>query len=74
MPLWERVLSKLNITPLVIIINRNPFEVAESLAARDGWSLPEALLVWLRNQLDAEFSTRAMKRVFVDYDGLIADW
>lgn len=73
-PLWERVLSKLNITPLVIIINRNPFEVAESLAARDGWSLPEALLVWLRNQLDAEFSTRAMKRVFVDYDGLIADW
>ena len=73
-PLWESVLSKLNITPLVIIINRNPFEVAKSLAARDGWSLPEALLIWLRNQLDAEFSTRAMKRVFVEYDALITDW
>lgn len=73
-PLWEDVLKQLNTSPRVVIISRNPIEVAQSLHARDHFPLPLGLLIWLRNQLDAEYFTRHMQRTFVNYDDLITNW
>jgi hypothetical protein len=74
MSVWRRVFARLGIHPVVVIINRNPLEVAESLHERDGSFLLEGLLIWLRNQLDAEASTRDLPRVLICYNDLLRDW
>ncbi|QTL02434.1 hypothetical protein J5J86_16755 [Aquabacter sp. L1I39] len=73
-PLWETVFETVGAVPKVILITRHPLEVARSLETRDGFPLPLGLLIWLRNQLDAERTTRHLPRVFVNYDELIAGW
>jgi hypothetical protein len=73
-PLWRGVLARLGAAPKAVIPLRHPFEVAGSLARRDGMPLEQALLVWLRHCLDAEAATRDLPRCFFGYDDLIADW
>lgn len=73
-PLWEAVFQQIDAVPKVVIITRNPLEVARSLQARDRLPLQIGLLIWLRNQLDAEQATRHLRRVFVSYDDLMQDW
>ncbi|WP_083276861.1 sulfotransferase [Sphingobium phenoxybenzoativorans] len=53
---------------------RNPVEVARSLRSRNEFDLEFSYLLWLRYYLDAEFSTRANKRAFLDYHTLLDDW
>jgi hypothetical protein len=74
MPLWELVFARLQVSPVIIVSIRNPLEVAESLEHRDEKLLLEGLLIWLRNQLEAEAATRHLPRVFVSYDSLLANW
>lgn len=73
-PLWEHIFKEVGAAAKVVIINRSPIEVAKSLQARDRFPLPVGLLIWLRNQLDAERSTRHLPRAFVNYDDLVAQW
>ena len=74
MPLWRPVLESLGATPRVIIMVRNPIEVAASLKRRDGWGEQRGLAVWLRYLLCTERATRDLPRCFVDYDQLVGDW
>lgn len=58
----------------VIVAIRNPAEVAASLGA---WiEAPTELwhAVWLKYNLLAEFHSRHLPRVFVDYSSLLGDW
>ncbi|MDQ4072160.1 MAG: glycosyltransferase, partial [Actinomycetota bacterium] len=73
-PLWTSALRGVGAEPGFVLVFRNPLEVASSLAARDGLSLERSLLLWLRHALDAELDTRAERRVFLSYRGLLADW
>ena len=74
MPLWRSVLDELGIAPRVVIMVRNPLEIANSLKARDGWSEHRALIVWLRYLLTAERDTRDLVRCFIGYGQLMKDW
>lgn len=74
LPLWDGVFSDLGARPVFCFIDREPLEVAASLRARDGSSLTEGLLYYIRNHLDAEFATRHRSRAFVSYNALLTDW
>ena len=58
----------------ILLPFRNPLEVCESLARRDGMPCAEAALLWLRHVLDSESATRSNRRVFLSYDALLSDW
>jgi hypothetical protein len=73
-PFWLRNLAEADITPAAIITVRSPLEVAQSLAARNGFLLEQSLLLWLRHMLDAEFETRTINRSVVRYRDLLEDW
>jgi len=74
MPLWRPVLDELGVAPRVVIMVRNPLEIAGSLKARNGWSEHRACLVWLRYLLTAERDTRDLPRCVVGYGQLMNDW
>jgi hypothetical protein len=73
-PFWLRNLAEADIMPAAIITVRSPLEVAQSLAARDGFLLEQSLLLWLRHMLDAELETRTINRSVVRYRDLLEDW
>lgn len=73
-PFWLRALDTLDIVPKFVLPLRNPLETARSLAQRDGLSMTEGLLLWLRHCLDAEAETRGHPRSFLHYDDLLVNW
>jgi hypothetical protein len=73
-PFWQRQLAAAGVEPTAILTVRSPIEVAKSLAVRDGLGLEHALLLWLRHVLDAEASTRAIRRSVVRYRDLLENW
>lgn len=73
-PFWKDVLRDANIQPRYVHIHRNPFEVAQSLFARDGLPLENGVNIWLRHILEAEYTTRGEPRVFLSYARLLNDW
>ncbi|TVR64837.1 MAG: glycosyltransferase [Candidatus Competibacteraceae bacterium] len=76
LPLWRAVLADFGARVRVVLMLRDPWEVAASLAARKGMSLPTAhgLQLWLRYSLEAERHSRGLPRCLVTYDELLADW
>jgi hypothetical protein len=74
MPLWRPVLEALGAAPRIVIVVRNPLEVADSLERRNRWGQHRALIVWLRYMLAAERDTRDLPRCFVGYGQLMNDW
>ena len=71
-PLWYRVLDRIDVKPCFAIPLRNPVEVARSLQNRDGLPLAHGCLLWLCHVLDAEHHTRGHPRVFLRYPDLLA--
>lgn len=71
MPLWRRVLQKLGARSSYVILFRHPTEVAQSLEKRDGLSLAEGYLLWVRHLLEAERDTRGAQRLFLRYADLL---
>lgn len=71
---WLEAAVEAEVEPLVLLMLRNPDEVAASLEARDLMATGYAELLWLRYVLDAEFFTRGQKRVICRYDQLIGNW
>ncbi len=83
LPFWLSVLSKADVECSVVLVLRDPLEVARSLAARK--DVPEfrpaavvatsrALLLWLRYVLDAERHSRGLRRVSIDAGQLVSEW
>lgn len=71
---WDRLLSRVQATPLYVIVFRHPEAAASSLCKRDGFTKERAWLLWVSYNLAAERSTRGRQRVFVDYDDLLDNW
>ena len=73
-PFWMSLLENFGAEPLPLLLNRNPLEVAASLARRDDFDTSKSLILWLRHVLDMEKATRGMPRAFMDYEALLQDW
>ncbi|MES0874905.1 glycosyltransferase [Sinimarinibacterium thermocellulolyticum] len=74
LPLWRAGLAQARARAVAILPLRQPWEVAASLAARNGMAMRTGLLLWLRHILDAECDSRGLPRAFVHYDELLSDW
>lgn len=72
-PLWRDIFSELGCRSGYVMTYRSPVEVARSLAKRDGFTTEKSALIWLENNLAAERSTRGASRVFIGFDGLLAN-
>lgn len=76
--LYSRELEALGYRVVPIIAVRNPVEVVKSLQRRGSWPTgfgsSQAVLIWLRHFLDAEFSTRGKQRTFIDFTSLMNGW
>ncbi|HEY6943047.1 glycosyltransferase [Dokdonella sp.] len=70
--LVARELLPLLTRPLFVHVVRDPCAVADSLAARDGFTPAEALALWERYTRDAFEASRGWPRIVVDYDALCA--
>lgn len=71
---WLDVLDAEGVEAAIVMPLRNPLEVADSLARRDGVDAQVALLVWLRHVLEAEAATRGRARLVVSYDQVLGQW
>lgn len=72
--IWLEAFKKAKVQPSLIIMLRNPIEVAGSLERRDMMSPAYGHLLWLRYMLDAEFYSRGHKRTFCQFDKLLGNW
>lgn len=70
-PLWLPIFQSLRVEPLFVLVVRHPWEVAESLAKRDGFEHPKSYLLWLEHIVEAESATRGHTRSFVRYEEMI---
>lgn len=71
LPLWFPIFATRRVRPTFICMNRNPFEVVASLQKRDGFSREKALVLWLNHSLYAEFHSRGLSRIFIDFDQVV---
>ena len=74
LPLWLEILRKHRISPMCLLIVRNPIEVAQSLAKRDGFDSGIAYYLWLTYVLESEYFSRNLPRTVLNYDDLLTDW
>ena len=74
LPYWTAAAAELGQTVKVIHMFREPGEVADSLAERDGLSAAHSFALWLKYNLVTERDTRGARRIFVSYDALMQDW
>ncbi|WP_019833889.1 sulfotransferase family protein [Sphingomonas sp. PR090111-T3T-6A] len=73
-PVVQHVLGEMHVEPRAVLMLRNMVDIAASIASRDGTTPAYAHLLCLRHMIDAEQGSRAMQRVVVDYDAMLADW
>ncbi|WP_229790820.1 glycosyltransferase [Cognatilysobacter xinjiangensis] len=70
-PLWIDVLHGLGIQPHVLLVGRDPVEVAASLARRDDLPEPVGQLLWARHLIEADLASRDLPRARIDYARLL---
>ena len=71
MPLWFPIFESLPAEPHFVLTVRHPWEVAESLARRNGLKPSKSFLLWLDHTLQAESATRGHNRAFVAFDDVL---
>jgi hypothetical protein len=74
MPLWRSAFDDLGVAIRCVIPVRHPLAVAGSLARRNGFPMEKSVLLWAAYMLAAEAYSRDLRRAFVGYDALLADW
>jgi hypothetical protein len=73
MPLWRQIFQTLRVEPHFVLVVRHPWEVAESLAKRDGIEHPKSYFLWLEHVVQAESATRSHRRTLVRYEEMMDD-
>jgi hypothetical protein len=71
-PLWKNCMPGISMHHILML--RHPAEVAASLNHRDGFCTQMSALLWLRNVLESERSTRDQSRLAITFDDLLSDW
>jgi hypothetical protein len=67
------LLAAENITPRVVLVIRNPLEIADSRSRRDQFSIEKSLVLWMQYMLDAERNTRHLPRCFVTFESVLSE-
>lgn len=73
MPLWRPLFNAEGISLHCALVIRNPLEIANSLATRNGFSTEKSLLLWMQHMADAERNSRELPRGFVRFESLLSD-
>ncbi|HZH44664.1 MAG TPA: hypothetical protein VEY50_11340 [Lysobacter sp.] len=73
LPLWLEMLPAAGVNPVVLLVAREPSEVAGSIARRNGWEPDVGYLLWLRHMLEAEMASRHVPRALITYEALLRD-
>ncbi|MDA8152586.1 MAG: glycoside hydrolase family 99-like domain-containing protein, partial [Acidithiobacillus sp.] len=73
LPFWQRVFADLGLDVVYLHAMRNPFEVAQSLLVRDGFSQERSMLLWFFYHQAALRHTRNATHVVVDYAAFLED-
>lgn len=73
-PVWREAAAQSGIDVSCFIMYRDPWEVAQSLETRDEVSRDHANRLWLNYTLEAEHSSRGLKRAAIAYEDLLKDW
>jgi len=71
LPLWKELLAELNIHLSVVLIIRNPADVAISLAKRNGFSFDKSYGIWLNYNLSALKVLSDQQPLIISYDHLL---
>ncbi len=71
--LWDVIFSSRRLNPGFVLVFRNPWEVARSLATRDGFPLAKSFSLWLSHTLAITTFTKDRPRSIVLYDRLLED-
>lgn len=69
LPFWIDVAD---VDPVVVLVHRDPLEVADSLVRRDDAPIPVTLAVWERHNRAALVNARGLPTFVVRYDRLLA--
>ena len=73
LPLWRTWLDARGVKVALLIALRDPAEVAQSLARRNGTGAEMALLSWVQHTLSALEHSRGMARLLVPFPGWTRD-
>jgi hypothetical protein len=73
LPLWREAVKSMDVRIVMLIVARDPVEVAESIRVRNGWPEVVGELLWIRHVLEIEGSTREFARCVITYDELLDD-
>lgn len=73
LPFWENVFAHLNVQVSYVIACRHPMSVVRSLAKRDGFAPEKSYHLWLEHMLASLLGTKDKRRIFIDYDLMMAD-
>ena len=72
LPFWQQVINHCEgLEYQYVIVVRNPLSVAQSLDARNGFSVEKSYLLWLGHMIPAMAQTEGKPRVVIDYDLLM---
>jgi len=71
LPLWLDVLEELNVELRVVVVLRNPFDVANSLSKRDLFTKEESYAMWKLNTLTYLYHAENTKKVVIEYNEYI---
>ena len=69
LPVWQPLLQR----PLVVLVYRNPLEVADSLFTRNDIDLSQAVALWEKYTIDALQAAKNLPIALVSYNRLLAD-
>jgi hypothetical protein len=70
-PIWENFLTRIGLSPTVVIPVRNPFDVIRSLETRDGMEPSHACFVWIWHIVEAVLWSNHLLPRFVLFEGLL---
>ncbi|MCR5813780.1 MAG: sulfotransferase domain-containing protein [Desulfovibrio sp.] len=71
LPFWRPLCAALNISLTILVLLRNPANVAHSLAKRDGLAYPWACALWKQYVCEALLYSHTLPRLLVSYEQLI---
>jgi hypothetical protein len=73
-PLWREILRQSDTQIRCVFVVRNPLDVANSLAARNGLQLNHSLGIWFHYNIVALKDAAGLPTVFLSYEGFLGAW
>lgn len=73
LPLWLEQMKTAEVRPVMLLVVRDPREVAASIKVRNGWDASISHLLWIRHILEAVCASGDVPRAVISYPALLQD-